>query len=175
MKTFIPQRSPTCIDNWDEYFLRMVYLVSYKSKDTMTKIGAVIVGEDREILSTGYNSFPRGLNDDVPERMARPEKYFWVEHGERNAIFNAVRHGTPLKGSTMYTQYVPCCDCMRGTIQSGIKHLVLHKQAANSFESKWHDQAIRSLAMAEECGVSIRYVDMMLGMDYLRDGKILKV
>ena len=77
--------------DWVDYFLSIAEQVKLKSKDRNTQIGAVIVGEDNEILSTGYNSFPRGLNDDLDDRQNRPEKYFWFEHAERNAIYNAAR------------------------------------------------------------------------------------
>ncbi len=85
-----------------EYFLNIAESVKLKSKDRRTQIGAVIVGKDNEIVTTGYNSFPRGINDDVEERQQRPEKYFWFEHAERNAIYNAARIGVSLRDTTMY-------------------------------------------------------------------------
>ena len=87
--------------NWIEYFRNIAHQVKLKSKDNNTQIGAVIVGKDNEILSTGYNSFPRGINDLIPSRQERPEKYYWFEHAERNAIYNAARIGVSTKGSTM--------------------------------------------------------------------------
>jgi len=75
--------------DWQDYFIGIANQVKLKSKDKNTQIGAVIVGEDNEVVSTGYNSFPRGIDDDVPERQERPEKYHWFEHAERNAIYNA--------------------------------------------------------------------------------------
>ena len=77
--------------NWQKYFYEMANLVAKKSKDKSTQIGAVIVGPDNEIRSTGYNSFPTGLNDDLEIRQQRPEKYYWIEHAERNALYNAAR------------------------------------------------------------------------------------
>jgi dCMP deaminase len=88
--------------NWTEYFLKIAEQIKLKSKDESTQIGAVIVGKDNEILSTGYNSFPRGLDDSKKERQERPEKYFWIEHAERNAVYNAARIGVSLKNSTIY-------------------------------------------------------------------------
>ncbi len=88
--------------NWDQYFLNIAEQVKEKSKDRRTKIGAVIVGPDNEIVSTGYNSFPRGIDDDVEERQVRPEKYYWFEHAERNSIYNAARIGVRLKDTKMY-------------------------------------------------------------------------
>ena len=95
--------------NWTEYFLGIAEQVKLKSKDESTQIGSVIVGMDNEILSTGYNSFPRGLDDSRPERQERPVKYNYIEHSERNAIFNAARIGVSLKNSTIYlTAGLPC-------------------------------------------------------------------
>jgi deoxycytidylate deaminase len=53
--------------SWARYFRGIAGHVKQKSKDKYTQIGAVIVGKDNEIVSTGYNSFPRGINDDVHE------------------------------------------------------------------------------------------------------------
>src|SRR5271157_1245793 len=86
------------IPGWDQYYLEICKVVSCRSKDPNTQIGCVIVGPNHEIRSTGYNSFPRGIRDDVPERLARPAKYLWIEHAERNAICNAARAGTATEG-----------------------------------------------------------------------------
>ena len=104
---------------WVQYFRELAHTVKLKSKDESTQIGAVIVGKDKEIVSTGYNSFPRGINDKKKERQERPEKYFWFEHAERNAIYNAARIGVSTKGTTMYLSCgVPCSDCARGIINA---------------------------------------------------------
>src|SRR3990167_7197511 len=100
--------------SWDESFMSMVYLVAMKSKDESTHVGAVVVGPDNEIKSTGYNSFVRKLNDHLTMRQERPEKYYWFEHAERNAIYNATLNGVSLKGCKIYTNGVPCMDCARG-------------------------------------------------------------
>ena len=41
--------------DWKEYFRNIAHQVKLKSKDEKTQIGAVIVGADNEIVSTGYN------------------------------------------------------------------------------------------------------------------------
>ena len=50
---------------WVAYFQNLAHQVKLKSKDERTQIGAVIVGKDKEIVSTGYNSFPRGIDDNI--------------------------------------------------------------------------------------------------------------
>lgn len=112
------------IPDWNEYFMRMLPLISSRSKDPNTKVGCVIAGPDNNIRSTGYNSFPRGIRDDVPERLERPEKYTWIEHGDRNAIYAAARVGTPLQGCKMYLTGLPCMDCARAIIQVGIVEVI---------------------------------------------------
>ena len=144
--------------NWIEYFLGIAEQVKLKSKDESTQIGAVVVGVDNEILSTGYNSFPRGLVDSNPERQERPEKYFWIEHAERNCIYNAARIGVSLKNSTMYlTAGPPCCDCARAIINSGIKKVYCKKECTTKNKEMWGESQRRSLKMLEECGVDVLY------------------
>ena len=142
--------------NWTDYFLNIAEQVKLKSKDKYTQIGAVIVGDRNQILSTGFNSFPRGLNDNIESRQERPEKYFWFEHAERNAIYNAAEHGVSLSGSTMYlTCGVPCTGCARAIIQAGIKTVYFKKFHHTMTSPKWKEEAERSLEMFHECGVNV--------------------
>lgn len=146
--------------NWTEYFLGIAEQVKLKSKDKSTQIGAVIVGEDNEVLSVGYNSFPRGCNDDLDERQERPEKYFWFEHAERNAIYNAARIGIPLKGSKIYlSSQIPCMDCARAIIQSGIKTVYCKSYHTTHNEAKWKESCDKSKTLFDECGVKVIYYD----------------
>jgi dCMP deaminase len=142
--------------NWVEYFLSIAEQVKVKSKDKNTQIGAVIVGEDNEILSTGYNSFPRGLDDTKEERQERPEKYFWFEHAERNSIYNAARIGVSLKNSTIYlTSGLPCMDCARGIVNSGIKTVYCKEVCTTNNKEMWEEQQKRSLELLNECDIKI--------------------
>lgn len=144
--------------NWVEYYLGIAEQVKLKSKDKSTQIGCVIVGRDSAVVSTGYNSFPRGLDDNVDERQERPEKYFWMEHAERNAIYNAARIGVPLIDSTMYlTSGLPCADCARAIINSGIKVLYCKRECTTKNKEMWVESKKRSLEMFGECDVDVRY------------------
>jgi dCMP deaminase len=144
--------------NWTEYFLNIAEQVKLKSKDQSTQIGAVIVGEDKEVLSTGYNSFPRGLDDSLQERQERPEKYFWMEHAERNAIYNAARIGVSLKNSTIYlTSGLPCMDCARGIVNSGVKIVYCKQVCTTKNKDKWKESQQKSLELLGECGVDVIY------------------
>lgn len=143
--------------NWKDYFGNIAQQVKLKSKDINTQIGAVVVGENNEIVSTGYNSFPRGIDDEIVERQERPEKYYWFEHAERNALYNAALIGVSTKGCTMYlTCGVPCSDCARGIINSGIKKVVC-EETDTTKGSQWSEHSKRSLIMFKEAGVEVKY------------------
>ena len=137
--------------SWDEYFKDIVKVVSSRSKDPSTKVGAVIVGERKQIISCGYNGIPRGCEDKM-SRMKRgaPDKYYWMEHAERNAIYNAI----DLSGAVLYTQWIPCPDCMRGIIQVGIKRIVI--TSPEIYLQHWDKRVFQiSLQMCKEAGVTI--------------------
>ena len=144
---------------WNEYFINIAHQVKLKSKDERTQIGVVIVGKDNEIVSTGYNSFPRGINDDLSERQERPEKYFWFEHAERNAIYNAARIGVSTLGTTMYmTCDLSCADCARAIINSGVSKVVFSR-TTKQWPEIWQESSKRSLQMFQEAGVEVEYYD----------------
>ena len=117
---------PRTVDSWDVYHIKAAFHAASKSKDPSTQVGCVIVGQDNEPLSTGFNGFPRGINELVEARWERPEKYSWVEHAERNAVYNAARSGIRLKGARAYLNWAPhpCADCMRAFIQAGIVEII---------------------------------------------------
>lgn len=161
--------------SWDVYFMRQVYEVASKSKDPSTKIGAVIVREKRPILF-GYNGIPPDVQD-YPERMERPNKYRWFEHGERNAIYCGAAFGIATQGTTLYTQALPCCPCARGILGAKIKEVVLHKIAdeifahSGHYASTWKEDHETTLQMFKEAGIEVRYVDMFVGKVAYISGK----
>ena len=117
--------------DWTSYFINIASTVREKSKDPSSKIGAVIVGPEKQIISTGFNGFPRGIDETDLTRWERPMKYQFVEHAERNAIYNAARHGIAVRGCAMYfvgmgPPTVPCVECAKAVIQSGIARVVGH-------------------------------------------------
>ena len=146
---------------WDTRWLELADHIGSWSKDRSTKVGCVIVGSANQILSLGYNGFPRGVNDYVPERHDRPAKYRWTEHAERNAIYNAARTGTNLTGGVLYVPWFPCIDCARGIVQAGIKAVVstMPENYEEEFLARWADDFRTSYEILNESRVAIRYVE----------------
>lgn len=168
------------IPSWDETFMHEVYWWARRSKDPSTQVGAVIVlPEDRDPISFGYNGFARKVNDDVSERWDRPEKYLWVSHAESNAILKCPRNGRVTKGAIMFTSGIPCTDCANDIIQAGIVEVVVHQQWLNHEldinREKWLDSAKRSKEKFREAKINIRIFDKVLGMQCLMNGKVIEV
>lgn len=137
---------------WDEHFLKMAELVAQKSKDPSTKTGAVIVAADRTVMSTGYNGFARGVNDD-PERYANRElKYKIVCHCELNAIILAKRD---LNGCTLYTHpFMSCSNCAKYVIQAGIKRCVA-PPLPEHLKERWGEDTRLAEMQFQEAGVKL--------------------
>jgi dCMP deaminase len=147
------------VPGWDEYYLDICKVVAARSKDPNTQIGCVIAGPAHEIRSTGYNSLPRGIRDDVPERLERPTKYLWMEHAERNAIYNAARCGTPLEGCTLYVEIMPCMDCGRAIVQAGIRQVVISGVRMSQYTSDYYDEHFHNVeVLFHEAEVKVRRV-----------------
>lgn len=112
---------------WTARFMGLCDHIASWSEDRDRHVGCVIVGPDgNEVRATGYNGLPRGVSDADDARFDRTsgEKFFWGEHAERNAIYNAARAGIPLQGCVLYVNRFPCADCARGIIQTGIAQVV---------------------------------------------------
>lgn len=109
--------------DWDSWFITLCFVVAQRSLDKDTKHGCVVVDDSRTILSVGYNSPPRGCVDaQVP--LERPAKYDYMEHSEENAIVNAARSGTILRGSTFYITGPPCHRCFAKMLNVGALKII---------------------------------------------------
>jgi dCMP deaminase len=136
--------------------MQLARKVAESSRDT-TKVGCVIVSDDMsELLATGFNDLPYGVSDAV-ERRARPAKYKWTEHAERNAIYSAARLGVSLRGAVMVLPWFPCTDCARAIIQSGIRRLIANQPDLN--DPRWGEDFGIALTMFAESGVTVEYVE----------------
>lgn len=113
-------------------FMTMAFSMALMSKDPRTKVGTVIVSQDGEVLSTGCNGFPRGIDDTVERYADKETKLKLIKHAEENAIINAARVGVSLKQSTLFVTLRPCASCIGTIIQAGIKHIWW-------YQNKYHD------------------------------------
>jgi len=117
--------------SWDEYFAKLVEDVSRRSTCTRRQIGAVIVNEGHEIVSTGYNGVVRGaphcedigcIKDKMKIKSGTGHEICPAVHAEQNALLQA---GKSARGCTLYLNAFPCKICARLMVNAGIKKLVV--------------------------------------------------
>lgn len=138
--------------------MTMAYMIAMRSPDPSTKVGAVIVDQNSTVVSMGYNGWTRGTAPFGPDdpRLERPVKYLHFEHAERNSVYNACIHGKSPNGCTIYVTMLPCADCARAIIQTGINRVVYHADSpAGEHVQRWDDSHRAALDMFSEVGVTI--------------------
>ncbi|HIE82019.1 MAG TPA: dCMP deaminase family protein [Candidatus Poseidoniales archaeon] len=141
-------------EKWDKRFLALATHIAGWSKDPSTQVGCVVVGPDREIRSTGFNGFPRGIEDSIARLENRELKYPLICHAEENAIMHAARIGISLKGCTAYVTWPPCSRCARSLIQAGVDEVVY--PAESEIPERWGDDFEIATSMMNEAGLAVR-------------------
>ena len=138
------------MNKWDKRWLEIAENISKWSKDPSTQIAAIAV-KDKRLIATGYNGFPRNIEDLDDRWNNREEKYKYVVHAEMNCIYNANYHNQSLKGSTMYIVGLPVChECAKGIIQAGVVRVVAEFKDA---PLKWARSTEITEKMFKEAGI----------------------
>ncbi|MFH1854219.1 MAG: dCMP deaminase family protein [Candidatus Omnitrophota bacterium] len=118
--------------DWDEYFLKMAYLVAERSTCMRHHVGAVIA-RNKRILTTGYNGAASGIKDCLQLGCMRNEKGIpsgerheicRAIHAEQNAIIQAGLHGINIADSTVYCTHSPCILCAKMLTNCKIRKFV---------------------------------------------------
>lgn len=147
--------------------LREAYNVASRSRDYSVQNGAIIWrnsgfhGTDGHIVCAESNNFPEGVLE-LPSRLKRPDKYAYVEHAERAAIYKAAKVGVVLTGCVMVCPWFACADCARAIILSGIRHVVGHKQMMDKTPNRWKNSIAIAHTMLTEAGVTYEFFDGVL-------------
>lgn len=133
--------------NWNQIFLSEAILWSQRSLDPRTKCGCVLA-RSNTVISTGYNSFIRQINDLVLPIEA-PAKYEYFIHAEHNAILNCARNGVSTLGAVAYITGQPCHKCLQFMWQAGIKAYVYTDYSKpHMIESKVNKEVHANLKLA---------------------------
>lgn len=142
---------------WNQRYLNIAKQIASWSKDPSTKVGAVIVGDKNQIISQGYNGFPRGFKDSLDRLYNRETKYKFTIHAEANALYNALYNGVSVNGTTIYVHGLPVCvECAKAIIQSGIKRVVYDSLPKENWKQSNED----ALKLFSEAGVDVVYEEL---------------
>jgi dCMP deaminase len=108
------------------------------------------------------------------ERRSAPEKYLFIEHAERAAIYRAASLGVSTAGASLYCPWFACCDCARAIIMAGISEVVGLVSLRNATPERWQENIKLAEKMLAEAGVGQRLLAVELG-EWLRfDGELRK-
>lgn len=143
--------------------LRFAYAVATNSPDPSTQNGAVIYDARDQLLGIGWNDFTRGIVP-TPDLFERPKKYDFIEHAERNALFDCFGREFPPDGGTLVCTWKSCADCSRAIIESGIKRLIYdarHDPVAHS--GSWGTNMDHGEQMMHAAGIEIITIKDDLG------------
>ena len=143
------------------------------SPDPSTQNGAILsLPYFRDGIVKGHNRIPYPLNQ-APENYHNKEvKYTLIQHAERAVIYEAARLGVPTQGSTLYVPWFACTECAKAIIGAGIVRIVGDKRLFEKTTSRpeWKKTVDIGLAMLEEAGVEMDYLNVILKCPPIRFG-----
>lgn len=137
--------------SWDGYFIQMTFVVAGRSTCLRRQVGAVMV-KDKQILSTGYNGSPSGLQhceqvgclrQSLGVPSGERHEICRAVHAEQNALVQAAKHGVAINGADLYVTHQPCVLCTKLLINAGVRRVVYVKPYPDSL----------AVAMASEAGL----------------------
>jgi len=148
--------------SWDEYFMRVAFLVCERSTCLRRRVGAVLV-KDRQILATGYNGAPKGiehcesagcLREELGVPSGQRHEICRGLHAEQNVILQAASFGVSTKESTLYITSTPCSICAKMIINAGIEEVVI--------KSEYPDKM--AIEFLKEAGIALRKINIKGGL-----------
>ncbi len=140
-------------EDFDAEKLRQCYVVAgRRSHDPNTQNGAVLVSYRGMVRYYSANAFPAKVKQ-TKKRLARPAKYSFIEHAERNAIYASAKDGAFTEWSTLYCPYAACAECARAIIQAGITRVVADQRLLDIAPDRWKDSIAIGDQMLREAGV----------------------
>lgn len=160
--------------NDDIDLLREAYIAAMQmSTDPRTQNGAVLVTKQGYTLKDA-NHFPTGVQENL-DRWQKPLKAAFVEHAERNVIYQAAKRGVVTEGATLYCPWFSCTDCARAIIQAGIYRVIGHDTPIHKNRKDWYESCRLGDIMLNESGVQIvRIPHKFEGISILFDGQVVE-
>jgi dCMP deaminase len=118
--------------SWDSYFMSLASLAAQRSNCMKRRVGCVLVGREKRVISTGYNGTPRGITNCAEGGCGRCNSgnssgvglsTCLCLHAEENALLEAGRERIR-EGSVLYCDTCPCLTCSIKICQVGISEVV---------------------------------------------------
>ena len=132
---------------YDQTYMNMAIVLSGLSYAERSKVGCIIVSEDNQIISQGFNGMPHGMDNcceywrPIDKSLCNKCKNTFskdcncsnkelvtkkeVLHAGSNAISKCAKWEASTEGATCYVTLSPCIDCSKLLIQAGIRRVVI--------------------------------------------------
>jgi dCMP deaminase len=135
--------------SWDKYFMEIAEIAKTRSTCIRRQVGAVLVNDRHQIISTGYNGVPRGIDHctkktctKLYEKSGEKNEVCPAVHAELNAIIQAATAGISSEGTILYSTTRPCGNCTMAIINAGIKKVVYIEDYSDPIlRSGWLDSS----------------------------------
>lgn len=115
--------------SWPERMMRLAGWWSQWGTCRRLMTGAVAVTSDFQVLASGYNGSPRGLEHcrGRAEAYTDPNRHcLTCLHAEANCILQAARTGVSLRRATVFVTHRPCIRCATQLVQLGVAGIFYH-------------------------------------------------
>ena len=144
------------LDSWwvDKMYLQEAFFAATHSTDPHTQVGAALVVPGSGVLLKNCNAVPTRLAK-VGYPKTTEHKNYCTEHAERRVIYQAAMNKLYTGGLTLYTTWIPCCDCTRAIIQFGIDRVVTLAALAQKTPERWQESMHQSVSMLKDVGVPV--------------------
>jgi dCMP deaminase len=128
----------------DKAYLRVALAMAQRSTCLDKQVGCVIVNDKNEIIATGYNGSPRGVEHCIDfgycmkEVHGDPNKCPSA-HAEQNALLQC---RVPEQIHTIYLTLSPCVSCIRIIMNTSCRRIVFlnehrHTYAKDMWKGEW--------------------------------------
>ncbi|CAD8134336.1 unnamed protein product [Paramecium pentaurelia] len=121
--------------DWDVYFMKIAYTVKQRSNCMKKSVGAVLVNNNKRILSTSYNGTPKVMKNcneggcDVCKESKTLDLILYkcmCIHAEEGCILELGI--TQTRNTTLYTTLFPCVWCCKALLQAEVSRIVYCEQ-----------------------------------------------
>lgn len=122
--------------DWDEIWMNVATEFSRRSTCLSRKCGAIIIGDDNQVITWGYNGALRGephCTTCAREGIPSGQRLDLCRgmHAEQNAIDIAACWGKATRGATLYLTHYPCSSCAKSIVHAGIDKVVYREDYPN--------------------------------------------
>lgn len=163
---------------YDQTYMNMALVLSSLSYAERNKVGCIIVSEDGQIISQGFNGMPHGMSNECENVECtstwthgciytgeHPDKVKSlaycnhcehckmttkpeVLHAESNAIAKCAKWYASTENSTLYVTLSPCIECAKLIIQARINRVVYFNEYRN----------LDGIPLLREAGVKVQRI-----------------